>query len=255
MKSSKALRAIPRASFRALELARIQRVLERFHAPRLQMLVIVALTGAVGFLSSVLLLHSGMHRIWLRYPLAIAISYASFLLFLWCWLRVKCSDVLDGTDIPSGGSSPGNAGHGCGSGDKSIGTGGAGDHSQIFNATPDVDFGEGVVVLIAIAALGCAVWMACWLVWSAPALFAEILVDSALATGLYRHLRRAPEQKWVHTAFWRTAPRFALVAIVFGLAGAVMHLYAPEARSIGQVVHHHRLITSPRQPTAGEPSL
>ena len=40
------------------------------------------------------------------------------------------------------------------------------------------------------------------------------------------------------------ASRFALVAIVSGLAGIVMHVYAPEAISIGQVVHHHKSITA-----------
>jgi hypothetical protein len=158
--------------------------------------------------------------------------------------------VLDGIDIPWDGSSSGNAGHVCGATDKSIGTGGADDHSQIFDATPDIDIGEAAVVLIGIAALACAAWTACWVVWSAPALFAELVLDSALATGLYRHLCRTPDRKWVYTALWRTAPRFALVAIVYGLAGAAMHLYAPEARSIGQVIHHHQLITPQRQPTA-----
>lgn len=43
------LRATPLVSLRARELARLQHALERLHSPRLQMSVIVALTGAIGF--------------------------------------------------------------------------------------------------------------------------------------------------------------------------------------------------------------
>ena len=212
------------------------------------MSVIVALTGAIGFLSSVALLHSGVHQLWLRYPLAVAISYAGFLLLLWCWLRLKLSDVLDGFDVPVDGPSPG-SGHGCGdTHSPGGGSGGAGSHSLggggHGDATPDFDLGEAAVVLICIAALGCAVWMAYCTVLSAPTLLAELILDSALATGLYRHLRNTPQRDWVHTALRRTASRFALVAIVSGLAGIAMHVYAPEATSVGQVVHHHKSITA-----------
>lgn len=159
--------AIPLASLRAQELARLRHALERLHSPRLQMSVIVALTGAVGFLSSVTLLHFRVHQLWLRYPLAVAIAYAGFLLFLWCWLRLKRSDVLDGIDVPWDGSSPG-AGH-C----SSTHSPGGGGHGEIMDATPDIDFGEAAAALLCIAALACAVWMAYWTVLSAPALFAK----------------------------------------------------------------------------------
>lgn len=237
------LLATPTVCLRARELARLQHVLERLHSPRLQMSVIVALTGALGFLSSVVLLHLGVHQLWLRYPLAVAIAYAGFLLLLWCWLRLKRSDVLDGIDVPWSGSSSG-GGHGC----SATPDHGGGGHGQIIDTTPDIDFGEAVIVLICIAALGCAVWMAYWTVLSAPTLFAELILDSALATGLYHHLRRTPDRDWVHTALRRTASRFALVAIISGLAGIAMHIYAPEARSIGQVIHHRKAIASQHQP-------
>jgi hypothetical protein len=201
------------------------------------------MTGAIGFLSSVALLHSGVHQLWLRYPLAVAIAYAGFLLLLWCWLRLKLSDVLDGMDVPMDGSSPG-AGHGC---SVSHSPGGGG-HGETIDAPPDIDVGETAIVLICIAALGCAVWMAYWTVLSAPGLFAELILDSALATGLYRHLRHTPDRDWVHTALRRTGARFALVAIVYGVAGIAMHIYAPEAGSIGQVIHHHKPIASRHQP-------
>jgi hypothetical protein len=230
------LRAIPPVSLRTRELARLRHVLERLHSPRLQMSVIVAMTGAIGFLSSVFLLHSGVHQLWLRYPLATVIAYAGFLLLLWCWLRLKRSDVLDGIDVQWDSSSPG-AGHGC----SATHTPGGGNHGVIIDTAPDIDIGEAAVFLICVAALGCAVWMAYWTVLSAPTLFAELILDSALATGLYHHLSHTPDRDWVHTALRRTAARFAFVAIVSGVAGIAMHIYSPEARSIGQVIHHHKL--------------
>jgi hypothetical protein len=233
-------------SLRARELARLQHVLERLHAPKLQMSVIVAITGAIGFLSSVVLLYSGVHPLWLRYPLAVAIAYAGFLLLLWCWLRLKRSDVLDGVDVPWDGSSP-SGGHGCSAADSPGGSGpgsGGGTHADV---TLDIDFGDAAIALICIVALGCAVWMAYWTILSAPTLFAELILDSALATGLYHHLRHTPNRDWMHTALRRTAWRFALVAIASGLVGIAMHVYAPEAGSIGQVMHHHKLIESRHQ--------
>lgn len=241
----KDLRATQVVSPRTREVARLQQVLERLHSPRLHMSIIVALTGASGFLSSVLLLHFGVHDLWLRYPLAVATAYASFLLFLWCWLRLKRSDVLDGIDVPCDGPSSG-AGHGC-STTPNTGGGGhdaaGGGHGGTIDATPGIDIGEAAVVLICIAALFFAVWMAYWTVMSAPTLLAELMLDSALATGLYHHLRHAPDRDWVRTALRRTALRFTCVAVVCGLAGTAMQLYAPEASSLGQVMHHHKETT------------
>lgn len=236
------LRAARPAPLRIQEVARLQHVLERLHSPRLHMSIIVALTGASGFLSSVLLLHSGVHELWLRYPLAVAVAYGSFLLFLWCWLRLKRSEVLDGIDALCNGSSSG-SGHGCNATHDHGGAGhgaAGGGHGGTADATPDIDVGEAAVVLICIAALLFAAWMAYWTVLTAPTLFAELILDSALATGLYHHLRRAPSRDWVHTALRRTALRFITVAAVCGLAGTAMQFYAPEASSIGQVIHHHK---------------
>lgn len=90
---------------RGREIARIQRLIERLHSPRLQMMLIVALTGAVGWLASFVLLHAGVDSLWSRYPVAVAIAYIAFLFFLWCWLRLRRDDLLDGLDIPTPGSS------------------------------------------------------------------------------------------------------------------------------------------------------
>lgn len=76
-----------------------------------QMLVILLLTGFVGFLSSFLLLQVGLSKMWLRYPLAILSAYIAFLLLLRLWLAIQRYQNSSDFDLPinagsSGTSSP-----------------------------------------------------------------------------------------------------------------------------------------------------
>jgi len=89
---------------------RIQRRLERVSYPRLQMTLIVALTAGSGLLASFLLLDAGVDAMALRYPLAVAIAYAAFLLLLWAWLRQQSIDA----NVPDFGWQPGRAEPGSG---------------------------------------------------------------------------------------------------------------------------------------------
>jgi hypothetical protein len=69
--------------YREREIARLRTAMERrLHSPRLQMALIVASAGAAGFFASVALLHLGLTALWLRYPMAAAAGYATFLLLL-----------------------------------------------------------------------------------------------------------------------------------------------------------------------------
>jgi hypothetical protein len=62
---------------REREVGRVRRALGRLHSLRLQMMLIVALTGATGFLSPVLLLSGGVHSMPLRYPLVAVLVTAA----------------------------------------------------------------------------------------------------------------------------------------------------------------------------------
>jgi hypothetical protein len=70
--------------------------LEKRGYPRLQMLLLVGLTGGAGFCASFVMLHLGVDALALRYPLAVVIAYGAFLRLLWVWLRAR-RDELDGT--------------------------------------------------------------------------------------------------------------------------------------------------------------
>lgn len=194
------------------------------------MSLIVALTAAVGFLSSVVLLNSGMTVMWQRYPLAVAVAYLAFLFLLWCWLKWRKDEWGDGVDY-SGSGRKGDGGQ-CAPTEKSMKL----DNIGLPDITGGIDGGEELVlVVVAIAILLAAASAAVWVVWVAPALFAEILVDAALARGLYRRIPGFQEQHWLQTAMKRTALPFGITATVLGLAGAAMQHFVPTAKSIGQV--------------------
>jgi hypothetical protein len=247
-------------------IAKAKERLLRHGLPRLQMSLILALTGASGFLTSFVLLHYGLDTMAVRYPIAVLVAYAVFLLLLWIWLKFQRDgwegDGLDLLEVPfsSGGPGGGSGGGGFTGGGgrfggggtsssfespasaarmplKSSGGGGGGGGSSKgggFSFSLDLDDSGFLVVLailaIAIAAFGAAIY----LVWSAPILLAEVLVDGLLMTGLYRRLKRTEDpEHWILGAVRRTWIPALVVAIIFGFAGWLLQRAVPDARSIG----------------------
>jgi hypothetical protein len=246
---------------RSLAVLNYKRQLERDSFPRVQMGLIVAVTGGVGLLMSYLLLQSGMGSMAIRYPFALAISYAAFLLLLWAWLRAKSDDFGDIPDLLDAMPNLNGGGHSApfqsgGGGD--FGGGGAsgsfdGPTSQSLleidvtssnsvgdslGSAADIDIGDAAIPILAIVfALGMAV-ASLYVVYLAPTLFAELLVDGVLSYTLYRHLHKVETHFWLSTAFKRTILPFLLTAIFLAIMGAAMAHYAPGARSIGEVIHY-----------------
>jgi hypothetical protein len=262
----------PRRFTRSGEIARLMGRLNRDGYPRLQMSLLVGLTGGAGLLASFLLLHSaGVGAMHLRYPAAVGCAYLAFLFLLWLWLRSKADDYLDGSlDIPdlSGVGSPavdalpdfggagGNFGGGGASGNfvvddslpspsLSIGDSGAAD--GLGEAVGEVVGGadEGAIplaVALLVAALVAVLLFATfYIVYLAPALFAELLVDGALSASLYRRMRGLQTRHWLESALRRTAVPFAVTALGLALIGYALHAYAPEAHTLGEVLRHFRM--------------
>lgn len=69
--------------------------------PRFSMTLMVLLTGFAGFLSSYGMLHFGLTKMWLRYSLAVLVSYAAFLLLLkfWLWTHQPGKGIDDGIGV------------------------------------------------------------------------------------------------------------------------------------------------------------
>ena len=82
---------------RETAIARLRARLLRLEQPRLLMALIVAMTGAAGFLTSAGLLQLGLRRMWLRYGLALVTAYLCFLLFVWLWVLYRRRELRDDT--------------------------------------------------------------------------------------------------------------------------------------------------------------
>lgn len=80
-----------------------------------------------------------------------------------------------------------------------------------------------------------------YVIWTAPVLFAEVLVDGVIMARIYRKMRIRTETGWGLSAIRRTwVPALLLVAFM-AIAGIAMEHLAPGAHSIGAVVDHFRL--------------
>jgi len=240
-------------------------------APRLQMTFLVAATGLAGLGGSVVLRHLGMERMGLRYGLAVGLAYLAFLLFLWLWLgwqqrlagrravrdrsrgwEPDPSDLLD-LATPRGGAAPsweaggGHFGGGGASGDLGVAEapsppvtmsslsgargGSGGGHGLSF----DLDLDELVAAILAVLAIACAIIAAGYVIFQAPALLADLLVDGALSAGLYRRLRGGGSGTWWAGAVRRTIVPALVTLAFFVLAGSAIQAAWPEAQTLGEV--------------------
>ncbi|MHC5542200.1 hypothetical protein ACYOEI_28595, partial [Singulisphaera rosea] len=83
---------------RALFVERAHGYLEQAGRPRLVMLAVLTVTLASGFLASVAMVHLGVDRMAIRYPLAVAAAYAMFLGLLWGWLQGQGASTMISED-------------------------------------------------------------------------------------------------------------------------------------------------------------
>jgi hypothetical protein len=257
---------------------RVRQVLLRRGMPRVQMSLILAATGAAGFVASFAMLRLGLSLMWLRYALAVLLAYAVFLLLLRLWLllhsreplpdlpdfdlinpNLNLSDLNAGPtsfggsgDFGGGGaggswssageglgrvSTPSGAGGGGGSG------GGGGGSGLLDSLSFDVDDEGCVFFLLALALIVAGTLAALYVVYAAPLLLAEILVEGVLLSGLYRGMKKARRAggDWLRVALRRTWLPVLLTLVTFSAAGYLLQRAAPRARSIGEA---WRMVTS-----------
>ena len=249
--------------YRAVEIERLRRDLIRTSYPRTQMCLLVSITGAAGFLASFSMLKAGLVEMWVRYLCAFGVAYMVFLLLLWLWLRTNVEDYGDAGDLgdvipssPRGGGSH-HTGY-FGKGGTADGGGASGNFDHASFETPVLPESDGstigdtlgdtlsaaadaeelaipLVILVLVAAL---LLSSAWVVYSAPVLFAELLVDGVLAASLYRRLRGLRTRHWLLTAVHRTLWPFVVTALLVSGTGWWMQQIAPKAHSIGDVIHH-----------------
>ncbi len=250
---------------RQREIRRVSRQLEQSQSPRLLMLLIVALAGACGFLATVAMLHAGVDRLWVRYVAAVALSYGVFLSLLWYWLHGRQDDGVDLLDPSWQPRSRSDSGSSCdarfeGGGGHFGGAGASGSFDDLPAASTsgesssptDIDVGMGEVaeaseawplamaiaaIVLMFALLG-AIFASTWVVWNAPMFMGELLVDAALARGLYRRMRGSDDGHWLKTALRRTFRAFAGLLVLAAVAGFAMQAVVPDVQSLGAFLHH-----------------
>lgn len=217
-------------------LRQVEGWLRKRGSPRLHMLLIVSATGALGFLSSFLMLKAGVSTMALRYPLAVGLSYLAFLALLRLWL---------GLHMTAAPADAGGDGYGLADavldmpsiGPVDIGGGFSGDVSP-GDAIGALDLDELFFVVVAVAAIGAGLLVCLYLVWAGPTLLAEVLVDGIVMSRIYRRMKIAGETYWMSGVLRRTWLPAISVAIFLAVAGFAMQKIAPDAKSIGPVAAH-----------------
>ena len=244
---------------RADLVVRMRRRIERDSFPRLQMMGLVGLTGLSGWWASLGLLALGVDAMALRYPLALGLAYLVFLALLWLWLRTRDDPTVDIPDlsglVPSRTADAGSAacpqGFDAGGGGSFAGGGAQAsfadtgstvsplkDLGEVAGAATDAD--EVVIPLVVIAFVIGLALSSLYVVWMAPALFAELMVDGALSVALYRRLRHEDRSHWLSTAVRKTIVPLLVTGVFLAGMGAVMSASAPHARTLGDVIRHHQ---------------
>jgi hypothetical protein len=98
--------------------------------------------------------------------------------------------------------------------------------------------GEWVVVIVA-AVIALSVLLAAgWVIYSAPALLSEVLLDTGIAGGLWRSVfrRRGTGSGWL-SALRHTWGLGLVVLLVFAIGGHVLDRAVPGAETLGQALH------------------
>lgn len=229
--------------------------------PRFEMGVILAGTALAGFAASVVFLALGISSMAIRYPLAVLVAYGCFLGLLRLWVEYHRRRLVADPDVSgvmpelipgrvlTSGSNPasdqagefGGAGatrdwsESSGSADLSTLNEGAA-HPAGAGVILDIDADEGWVIVLALSVMGAALLAVFYVVYAAPVLMAEVVLDVLLVSGLYRRLRALKPQHWLSTAVRHTWLPVMVTTALVAAAGILFQRIAPHARSIGQVL-------------------
>jgi hypothetical protein len=241
----------------------IRRRLLDASAPRLQLGAIVALCGCCAFVVSLVALKLGMASMAVRYPLAVVAGYLAFLLLIRLWIAwqrraveapsdfaadlVAQLDIpdLSGARLPSTSSGPsfftagrsGGAGGGAqwSHGLSSASRGGSASSGTSF--MPDLDLDDLWFVVLAAACALSGLVAIVYVIYAAPVLLAEVALDAAVVSAVYRRMRRQDASHWAVTVVKHTwIPALVLVTCA-ALGGYALQRIAPDARSIGGVIN------------------
>lgn len=198
------------------------------------------LTGSIGFLLSSGMLHLGVTEMWIRYPVAVIGAYGAFLGMIRVWVEFERARFdPDSVEIQDALRD----GHTQREETRTYHLAKESSWSKWLDAL-DIPFemadAEGCLGGIAlVAAIGVIVALVSVLVSclvNIPTLLADGFLDTFLVVGLYRRLRIAAKEHWLGTTIRKTWTTAFAVAVILGIAGAVLQGFYPEEHSIGPVI-------------------
>jgi hypothetical protein len=249
----------PSASRQEL-VAELANLLRRDASPRLHLSVIVVLAGGAAFLASAAFLwtdYSIFRSMTIRYPASALCGYAAFLGLIRLWIALHRGageleigpgiDIVEGVGHPL--AFPGNAQQEHSGFDERLERASSREGSGPLRSAVKNQFREsgdgagwfdfdGDVAWVLIAAL-CAVgglFAIAYVIAMAPVLLAEVALDAAIVSALYRRLRSDDAGYWLTTVVTRTWVAALVVVAFAGATGFALHQVVPEARSIGGVM-------------------
>lgn len=236
--------------------------------PRLQVMLIVLLCFGISFLSSFVLFKVGITLMWVRYLLSMSLAYAVFLVLIWYWARkilktqeenqrIKERDNGGWSDLnifptsegqspddvfASGGGGEATGGGAGGSWDDPVNNsdiGGFSDALPDVSIDVDIDVGEAGIVILPVVIIGVLIisFSVVSVIYSAPILLAEVIVDVFLASMAAKFLEQQKRKYWLETAFKKTIiPFLVTLLVVVGVAFWLGYLF-PNLHTIGQLIH------------------
>jgi hypothetical protein len=229
---------------RAGIIRRLAAQLSRAEYPRTLMIGFVGIGCTVGFLTSAGMLAMGFAAPWVRYSFAAFGGYIAFLVSVRLWLAWRRGDGsldvnLDGLGDPSGSAGSGEGAHEFGGGDGFSGGGSSGSFGNPDHALHVVgEADEGVVflapLLVAVALL-VGIGATFSVLWNAPALLAEVVLDGVIAGAIYRRLRLRSAEHWSAGVVRRTWKPMLAITVALVALGVAIPLLVPGADSIGDL--------------------
>ena len=117
-------------------------------------------------------------------------------------------------------------------------TSSSGSHGSGSGFSFDLDGDEIVVVILVVLAVVAAIAAAGYIVWIAPTFLGDVLAASVAGAGISHRVAK-PGEDWLTVALKRTVWPAAGVMLVFVIAGAALHHYAPGARTLHDVWRYH----------------
>jgi hypothetical protein len=237
---------------------RMRTRLERGYWPRVHCMLIVTVSTAAAFLTSFLLLVAQVHWMAVRYGAAALAGYATFLFLLHAWVRWKWSraklnadgsDVVDVvSDVPIDVALPDAPVRFAGAGGRSGGGGASGSwgspaqtaSTSVKSGGWGLDFDADDLFWVIVAAIAAFAGIAAigYVIWIAPTLLAEAIVNGAIAGKVYHGMRKHEDDFWTSQIFRHTIVSGIVVILCAVVAGYAFNRIAPEARSIGGVWAH-----------------